>query len=71
MKIMALLYEKESYDIRGVCFEIYKKFYCNQKEKVYQNAIADDLQLKGYQVEREKRVIFIIIKNQLALMWLI
>lgn len=53
---MSLLYEKESYDIRGVCFEIYKKFYCNQKEKVYQNIAADDLQLKGYYVEKEKRI---------------
>jgi len=53
---MALLYEKESYDIRGACFEIYKKFFCNQKEKVYQNSLIDDLQLKGYKVEKEKRV---------------
>lgn len=51
-----LLYEKESYIIRGACFILYKKFRNTQKESVYQKALAEELKAKGLTVEREKQL---------------
>ena len=51
-----LLYEKESYDVRGCIYEIYKKFRNYHKEIIYQNSLIEDLIFKGYKVEKEKRI---------------
>jgi GxxExxY protein len=51
-----LLYEEESYIIRGACFALYEKFRNTQKESVYQRALAQELKLKGFLVEREKQL---------------
>jgi GxxExxY protein len=51
-----LLFEEESYIIRGACFELYKKFRNTQKEGVYQRALAVELKAKGLYVEREKQL---------------
>lgn len=51
-----LLYQRESYLIRGACFNIYKKFRNTQKEIVYQKALEVELNSKGLIVEREKQI---------------
>lgn len=51
-----LLYEKESYLIRGACFTIYKKFRNTQKESVYQKSLLKELKEKDLSVEREKQL---------------
>lgn len=51
-----LLYEKESYIIRGVAFDIYKKFKNVHKEKIYRDSLYCGLKDKGLLVDREKRI---------------
>jgi GxxExxY protein len=51
-----LLFEKESYLIRGAVFEVYKHFRNTQKEVVYRNALAQELKKKELKVEAEKRI---------------
>jgi GxxExxY protein len=51
-----LLFEKESYLIRGAVFEVYKHFRNTQKEVVYRNALAQELKKQGLDVEVEKRM---------------
>ena len=51
-----LLYEKESYIIRGACFDIYKKFRNTQKETVYQRSLVEELKTKDLVVEREMQL---------------
>ncbi len=51
-----LLYEQESYIIRGACFNIYKKFRNTQKESVYQRALTEELKNAGLKTEREKQL---------------
>ena len=53
---MTLLYEKESYAIRGATFDIYKKLRYGHKEKVYQNALYLGLKQKGLTVDRERKI---------------
>jgi len=53
---MSLLYEQESYIIRGVAFDIYKVFRNRHKEKIYQNAFYLGLKHKGLQIEKEKQI---------------
>jgi GxxExxY protein len=53
---MELLYEKESYDIRGVIFNIYKEFRNFHKELVYHNSLFNDLTKLGYKVEKNKQI---------------
>lgn len=50
-----LLYEKESYVIRGACFALYKRFQNIHKESVYQKALAEEIKSKGFLVEREQQ----------------
>lgn len=51
-----LLYEKESYLIRGSCFELYKKFGGAFKESVINKALVLELKAKGLDVENQKRI---------------
>lgn len=51
-----LLYERESYIIRGGCFEVYKQFRNLHKEKVYGRALAIYLRKNGLMVEQEKQI---------------
>jgi len=51
-----LLFENESYIIRGGCFEVYKQFRNRHKEKVYRRALVIYLKKKGLIVEEEKRL---------------
>jgi len=51
-----LLYEKESYLIRGACFDLYKKFGGAFKETVINKALVTELKQKGLLVETQKRI---------------
>lgn len=51
-----LLYEHESYLIRGACFNLYKKFRNTQKESIYQRALYEELRNESLFVEREKQL---------------
>lgn len=51
-----LLFEKESYIIRGGCFEVYKQFRNRHKEKVYGRALIIYLRNHGLIVEQEKQL---------------
>lgn len=55
-RVSDFLYEEESYVIRGAAFEIYKKFRNTQKERVYLNALNEELKLRGLSAEVEKRI---------------
>lgn len=51
-----LLYEKESYIIREVCFDIYKKFGGAFKESIINKALNIGLKEKGLFIETQKRI---------------
>jgi len=51
-----LIYEKESYLIRGACFDLYKELGNGHKESVYQKGLSILLKEKDMDVEREKRI---------------
>src|SRR4030042_4352288 len=51
-----LLYEKLSYNLRGVLMEVRKNFGSGYKETIYSNALAEELVSKGLKFEREKVV---------------
>jgi len=53
---MVLLYEKESYEIRGACFWIWKEFGSAFKESIVDNALAEELRRRGLKVEKQKRI---------------
>lgn len=53
---MSLLYEDESFKIRGAAFEVYKQLGCGHKENVYQKAMSQAMTDKGLEVEREKKL---------------
>lgn len=50
------LYPKESYLIRGACFNVYKKFRNTQKESIYQKSLAEELKCQKLTTEREKQL---------------
>lgn len=51
-----LLFEKESWAIRGACLEVHKELGCGFLEKVYQDALEIEFQLMGIPYEREKHI---------------
>lgn len=51
-----LLYEDESYKIRGAVFSVYKTLGCKHKESIYQKALAIALSGNGLLAEKEKRL---------------
>lgn len=51
-----LLYQKQSYLIRGACFKLYKELGCQHKEIIYQRGLAIKLNSAGLKVERELRL---------------
>ncbi|MEO8637879.1 MAG: GxxExxY protein [Candidatus Taylorbacteria bacterium] len=51
-----LIYESESYIIRGGCFEVYKQFRNRHKEKIYSKALLVFLKKAGLKVEQEKQL---------------
>src|ERR1700690_4439263 len=50
------LYEKESYEIRGACFDVWKQFKGMFKESITDNALTIALEKRGLTVECQKRI---------------
>jgi GxxExxY protein len=51
-----LLYEEESYQIRGACFEVWKHFGSAFKEGIIQKALAKEFKERGLFIEQQKRI---------------
>lgn len=51
-----LIYQKESYSIRGACFDLYLKFGGAFKESVINKALVLELKTRGLKVEDQKRI---------------
>lgn len=55
-KVKDFLYEKESYIIRGACFEVWKNFGGAFKEKIIDRALTKSLEERGLKVDSQKRI---------------
>lgn len=55
-KVKDFLYEKESYLIRGACFDVWKEFKGMFKESIIDKALNIALESKGLKVESQKRI---------------
>lgn len=55
-KVKDFLYEKESYDIRGACFDVWKVFGGAFKERAIDKALTKSLEKRGLKVEEQKRI---------------
>ena len=55
-KVKDFLYEKESYQIRGACFDVYKAFGGAFKEKIVDRALTKSLTKRGLKVDEQKRI---------------
>ena len=55
-KVKNFLYEKESYLIRGACFEVWKEFKGMFKETIIDKALTIAFEEKGLKVESQKRI---------------
>ena len=55
-KVKDFLYEKESYQIRGACFDVYKAFGGAFKEKVVDRSLTKALEKRDLKVEDQKRI---------------
>jgi len=53
---MSLLYEKESYEIRGACFWVWKEFGSAFKKSIIDKALTEELLRRGLKVENQKRL---------------
>ena len=51
-----LLYEDESYKIRGACFEVFNSLGGGIKEKIIERALKKELELIGLFIESQKRL---------------
>jgi len=49
-----LIYEKESYIIRGAVYEVYKQIGCGFLESVYQDCLAREFQIQNIPFEPQK-----------------
>ncbi len=56
MNMAELLYQQESYKIRGACYEVYNSFGGAFKESIIQNALVQELKNQQLEVEVQKRV---------------
>ena len=52
-----LLYNKESWNIRGAALEVHKELGCGFLEKVYQDALEIEFKRMGIPYEREKHIV--------------
>ena len=53
---MALLFENETWHIKGAAFEVHKELGCGFLEKVYQDALEMEFKAMGIPYEREKHI---------------
>ncbi|MFC1643477.1 GxxExxY protein [Chlamydiota bacterium] len=54
--MVKLLHEELSYKLRGIAFEIKKTYGLGHKEKVYQKAFAEELDIRRIDYENEKSI---------------
>ena len=47
---------KEYYDVKGACIEVHKRLGCGFLEKVYQDALEIEFNIRNIPYEREKRI---------------
>ncbi len=50
------LFEKESYEINGACFEVYNNLGGDFKEVMINKALVQELRARGLSVENQKRI---------------
>lgn len=55
-KVKDFLYEQESYQIRGACFEVWKEFKGMFKESVVDRSLTIAFEERGLRVESQKRI---------------
>lgn len=55
-KIGKLLYEDESYKIRGACFQVYNALGGGIKEKIIERALSAELRKQGMEVGHQVRI---------------
>jgi len=55
-KVTDFLYEKESYEIRGACFDVWRSFGGAFKEKVIDRSLTKALIKRGLKVDEQKRI---------------
>lgn len=55
-RVSDFLYEKQSYQIRGACFDVYKTFGSAFKEKIIDRALTRALEKRGLRVEEQKHI---------------
>ncbi|MDI6606606.1 MAG: GxxExxY protein [Candidatus Omnitrophota bacterium] len=55
-KVDDFLYEKESYEIRGACFEVWKRFGSAFKESVYHKALVKEFKDRNLSFTSEKAI---------------
>jgi len=53
---MKLLYEDESYKIRGACFNVYNALGGGLQEKIIERALVQELLSKGLEVENQSKI---------------
>ena len=58
-----LIYEEEPYAIRGAVYEVYKALGSGYLEEVYQNALEEELRLRGIPYDAKKEL-HIFYKNR-------
>lgn len=55
-KVKDFLYEEESYNIRGACFDVWNKFKGAFKESIIDKALTFAFESKGLKVDSQKRI---------------
>jgi GxxExxY protein len=55
-KVKYFLYERESYLIRGACFDVWKQFKGMFKESVIDKSLTIAMEKRGLAVESQKRI---------------
>jgi GxxExxY protein len=58
-KVNDFLYEKESYEIRGACFQVWNKLGSAFKESAIDRALTRELQKRNLRVEDQKKIAII------------
>jgi len=65
-KVDNFLYERESYLIRGACFDVWKEFKGAFKESVIDKVLSVALEEKGLIVESQKRIAIFFKKQKVG-----
>lgn len=63
---MALLYEEESYKIRGACFKVFNKLGGGIKEKIIERALAQELKSQKINISTQARIDIIYNKEKIG-----